>query len=42
MGKTHIEITEKRRDDLRVFKAERGMTYDQAIAELLEGYNDEP
>jgi hypothetical protein len=42
MGKTHIQITEERRNDLRLFKAERGMTYDQAIAELLESYNDEP
>lgn len=41
MGKTHIEITEERRKQLRVFKAERGLTYDEAIAELLEGYNNE-
>jgi hypothetical protein len=36
MGKTHIEITEERRDKLRVWKAERGLTYDEAIAELLK------
>jgi len=39
MGKTHIEITEERRDELRVWKAERGLTYDEAIAELMD--NDE-
>lgn len=36
MGKTHIEITEETRNQLRVWKAERGLTYDQAIQELLE------
>jgi len=38
MGKTHIEITEKRRNELRVWKSKRGMTYDEAIAELVENY----
>jgi len=41
MGKTHIEITEERRKQLRVFKAEDGLTYDEAIAKLLEHYNNE-
>jgi hypothetical protein len=41
MGKTHIEITEDRRDALRVYKAKEGLTYDEAIAKLLEGVNDE-
>jgi hypothetical protein len=41
MGKTHIEITEERRNELRVYKAERGLTYDEAIAKLLEEGNDE-
>lgn len=36
MGKTHIEITEKTRSDLRVYKAEDGLTYDEAIQELLD------
>jgi len=40
MGKTHIEITEERRKQLRVFKAEDGLTYDEAIAELIKAYND--
>lgn len=36
MGKTHIEIREETRDELRVFKAEHGMTYDEAIQELMD------
>lgn len=36
MGKTHIEITEETRKDLRVYKAEDGLTYDEAIQELLD------
>jgi len=40
MGKTHIEITEETRDELRVWKAERGLTYDEAITELLENHDD--
>lgn len=35
MGKTHIEITEERRKELRMYKAKEGMTYDEAIEELL-------
>jgi len=41
MGKTHIQITEERRNQLRVLKAEEGLTYDEAIAKLLENYDDE-
>jgi len=37
MGKTHIEIDEKTRDELRVFKAKRGLTYDEAIRGLMDG-----
>jgi len=37
MGKTHIEIDEETRDELRVWKAKRGVTYDEAIQELLNG-----
>jgi len=40
MGKTHIEITESVRDDLRVWKAKRGMTYDTALAALLNGVDE--
>lgn len=42
MGKTHVEITTERRDELRIYKAQDGLTYDEAIAELLEevGYYD--
>ena len=36
MGKTHIEITEEARDELRVWKAKRGMTYNEAIRDLLQ------
>lgn len=37
MGKetTHIEISKATRKDLRVYKAERGITYDEAIQKLL-------
>lgn len=35
MGKTHIEITEERRDELRRYKAQDGQTYDEAVEELL-------
>jgi len=41
MGKTHIEISEETRNKLRVWKAERGLTYDEAITQLLEEANDE-
>jgi len=36
MGKTHIEIDEATRDELRVFKAKEGLTYDEAVTLLLE------
>lgn len=38
MGKetTHIEISKDTRKDLRVYKAERGLTYDEAVQELLK------
>lgn len=32
---THIEITKDTRRDLRVWKAKRDLTYDEAIQELL-------
>jgi len=35
--KTHVEIRKATRKRLRVWKAKRGMTYDEAINELLEG-----
>jgi len=43
MGKTHIEITTERRGELRVYKAQEGLTYDEALAQLLEeaGWYDE-
>lgn len=34
--KTHIEIATETRRRLRVWKAERDMTYDEAINELLD------
>lgn len=34
---TSIEITKGTRKRLRVWKAERGMTYDEALNELLDG-----
>lgn len=37
--RTHIEISTDTRKDLRVYKAERGITYDEAIQDLLK--NDE-
>lgn len=37
---TSIEITKGTRRRLRVWKAERGLTYDEALNELLDGYND--
>jgi len=36
MGKTHLEISEERRDELRIYKAQDGLTYDEALEELLE------
>lgn len=36
MEKTHIEITKETRRKLRVWKAERDMTYDEAIRELIK------
>lgn len=36
---TSIEITKGTRKKLRVWKAERGMTYDEALQELLDGYD---
>lgn len=36
MGKTHIEIDEVTRNRLRQFKAEEGLTYDEAICRLFE------
>lgn len=40
MGRTTIEVDEETRDELRVYKAERGLTYDAAIRELLEAESD--
>lgn len=37
---TSIEITKGTRKDLRVWKAERGLTYDEALNELLDGYEE--
>ena len=34
-GQTSINLSEGVRDELRRYKAEDGLTYDQAIAELL-------
>jgi hypothetical protein len=39
MGTTHIQITTDARNDLRVWKAKRGLTYTEAIEELLDGYD---
>lgn len=36
-----IEIKEDTRRDLRVFKAKRDMTYDEAIRELLSAYPED-
>lgn len=41
MEKTHIEITKETRRELRVWKAERDLTYDEAIQELIDGYGGE-
>jgi len=41
MGNTHIEITEATRRKLRVWKAKRDLTYDEAVTELLEGYDEQ-
>lgn len=38
---TSIEITKGTRKRLRVWKAERGMTYDESLNELLDGYEGE-
>lgn len=35
--KTHVEIETDTRRRLRVWKAQRDMTYDEAIGELLDG-----
>jgi hypothetical protein len=34
--KTHVEISVEARNRLRVYKAKRGLTYTEAIHELLE------
>lgn len=39
--KTHVEISTDTRRDLRVWKAKRDLTYDEAIQELIEGYGDD-
>lgn len=36
---TSIEITKGARRELRVWKAERDLTYDEAIQELVDGYD---
>lgn len=36
MGRTTIEVDESTRDRLRVWKAERGVTYSEALEELLD------
>jgi hypothetical protein len=41
MGKTHVEITTDARNRLRVWKAKRGLTYAEAIQELIDGYDGE-
>lgn len=38
MGRTTIEVDEETRDRLRRFKALDGLTYDQALDELLDAY----
>lgn len=35
MAKTTIEVAESTRDQLRLYKARDGLTYDEAILELL-------
>jgi len=39
--KTHLEITKDTRRRLRVWKAKRDLTYDEAINELLNGVQSE-
>jgi len=39
MGRTSIEVDESVRDELRRYKAEYGLTYDDAIMKLLENDN---
>lgn len=39
MDKTDIEVTEETRQRLREWKAERDLTYDEAINELLDHHN---
>lgn len=36
MGRTTVEVDEEVRDELRSYKADHGLTYDEAIIELLE------
>lgn len=36
--KTHVEIGTDTRNRLRVWKAERGLTYDEAINELMDAF----
>jgi len=38
--RTMIEVDKQVRRELRVFKAKRDMTYDEAILELVEGYDE--
>jgi len=40
-NKTHVEISKDTRKQLRVWKAKREMTYDEAINALLDGGNNE-
>lgn len=39
MGRTTIEVDEDTRDELRRYKAQDGLTYDEAINRLLEQSN---
>jgi len=39
--KTTIQLSEDTRDRLRVFKAEHGLSYDEAVTKLMEEYPDE-
>jgi len=39
--KSHVEVRTDTRNRLRVWKAKRGMTYDEAVNELLDGYDGE-
>jgi len=38
--KTHVEISKETRKRLRVWKAKRGMTYDEAINGLIEAFEE--